>query len=156
MQEVQILHLADAPEHVNEVSEWLWREWAKADGYSLEDIIYRTQYAMQRDTIPQMLVAVCEGRAVGVVSLWLNDLKTRQDLSPWMATLYVKDEYRHMHIGQKLQLASIEAARRLDRYDWIYLITELDGYYEKTGWEFVGDAPVGQGETEHIYRYPLR
>ena len=38
----------------------------------------------------------------------------------------------------------------------LYLITELDNYYEKTGWEFVGDAPVGHGETEKIYRYPLK
>lgn len=154
-EEVKIVHLADAPEYMEEVSRWLWLEWAKADGYSLEEIIYRTRYACQRDTIPQMLVAVREGRPVGVVSLWLNDLKTRQDLSPWMATLYVKDEERNRHIGQKLQQASIEAVRALGRYPCLYLVTKLEGYYEKTGWVFVDKAPAGQGTFERIYRYDL-
>ena len=103
-----------------------------------------------------MLAAICGDTPVGVVSLWLSDVKTRQDLSPWMATLYVQDTYRNRHIGQALQRASLEAARALGRYDWLYLVTELDNYYEKTGWEFVCEAPVGHGHTEKIYRCPLR
>lgn len=151
--ETKIVNLADAPEFLEEVSRWLWLEWAKADGYTLEEIIYRTKYASQKDTVPQTLVAVRDGKPVGVVSLWLNDLKTRQDLSPWMATLYVKDEYRNLHIGQQLQKASIEAVRALNRYPCLYLITKLDNYYEKLGWQFVEKAPEGGGVMEKIYRY---
>ena len=135
--ETKIVNLADAPEFLEEVSRWLWLEWAKADGYTLEEIVYRTKYASQKDTVPQTLVAVRDGKPVGVVSLWLNDLKTRQDLSPWMATLYVKDEYRNLHIGQLLQRASIK----------------LDNYYEKLGWQFVEKAPEVGGVMEKIYRY---
>lgn len=155
MKQYQIKNLADAPEHMEEVSRWLWEYWAKADGYSLEEIVYRTRHACQRDTVPQMLVAVMDGQAVGTVSLWLNDAKTRQDLSPWMAVLYVKPELRNFHIGQALQKASIQAAQQLGRYDWLYLITELEDYYDKTGWEFVERIPVGHGHTEKVYRYPL-
>ena len=152
----QIINLADAPEHMEEVSRWLWEQWSRAKGFSPEDILYRTRHACQRDTVPQMLVAVMEGRPVGTVALWLTDVPTRLDLTPWMATLYVKPELRNYHIGQALQKASIEAAEKLRRYDWLYLITELDGYYEKTGWELVEHVPVGHGETEKIYRYPLK
>ena len=156
MDELQILNLADAPEHVEQVSRWLWEQWARDAGYSLEDVVFRTRHTMLRDTVPQQLVALWNGRAAGTVALWANDCKTRQDLTPWVAVLYVDPELRNKHIGQALQRASIEAARALGRYDWLYLITELDNYYEKTGWEFVGDAPVGHGETEKIYRYPLK
>ena len=52
--------------------------------------------------------------------------------------------------------SSIEAAEKLGRYDWLYLITELEDYYEKTGWEFVDHVPVGHGHTEKVYRYPLK
>ena len=38
-EEVKIVNLADAPEFMEEVSRWLWLEWAKADGYSLEEIV---------------------------------------------------------------------------------------------------------------------
>ena len=72
-----------------------------------------------------------------------------------MAVLYVKPEFRNFHIGQALQKASIQAAQQLGRYDWLYLITELEDYYDKTGWEFVERIPVGHGHTEKVYRYPL-
>lgn len=46
MSVIHIRNLADAPQHVEEVSRWLWEQWARADGYSLEDIVYRTRHAM--------------------------------------------------------------------------------------------------------------
>ena len=87
MSVIHIRNLADAPQHVEEVSRWLWEQWARADGYSLEDIVYRTRHAMGRRGVPQMLVAEEDGAPVGVVSLWHNDAKTRQDLTPWLAAL---------------------------------------------------------------------
>ena len=84
MSVIHIRNLADAPQHVEEVSRWLWEQWARADGYSLEDIVYRTRHAMRRRGVPQMLVAEEDGAPVGVVSLWHNDAKTRQDLTPWL------------------------------------------------------------------------
>ena len=82
MSVIRIRNLADAPQHVEEVSRWLWEQWARADGYRLEDIVYRTRHAMGRRGVPQMLVAEEDGAPVGVVSLWHNDAKTRQDLTP--------------------------------------------------------------------------
>ena len=35
MSVIHIRNLADAPQHVEEVSRWLWEQWARADGYSL-------------------------------------------------------------------------------------------------------------------------
>ena len=39
MSVIRIRNLADAPQHVEEVSRWLWEQWARADGYRLEDIV---------------------------------------------------------------------------------------------------------------------
>ena len=48
--------------------------------------------AINKNTVPQMYIAKYENEVVRVVSIWLNDLKTRQDLFLWMATLYVKEK----------------------------------------------------------------
>lgn len=156
MDNIRVLNLINAPEHVEEVSYWLWEEWGEAAGYSLDELVYRTRHCMEAEGVPQTLIALYEDQPVGVVSLWMNDLKTRQDLYPWMATLYVKPEYRNLKIGQKLQLASIEAARDTTDYPYLYLITEHDDYYEKTGWDFVETVPTGTGSFEKVYRYDLR
>ena len=58
MSVIHIRNLADAPQHVEEVSRWLWEQWARADGYSLEDIVYRTRHAMGRRGVPVAAEAV--------------------------------------------------------------------------------------------------
>lgn len=62
----------------------------------------------------------------------MNDLCARQDLFPWMATLYVKENFRSMGIGKLLQKKCIEKAKKMN-YKNLYLITEHENYYEKTG-----------------------
>lgn len=155
-QKIKIMNLADAPEYIDEVSYWLWEEWGEAGGYTLDELIYRTRHCLGRGGVPQMLIAKYGDEPAGVVSLWMNDLKTRQDLYPWLATLYVKNEYRNLKIGQALQLACIETVRDTTDYPYLYLITEHEHYYEKTGWEFVEMVPTGTGHTERVYLYNLR
>lgn len=102
-----------------------------------------------------MYIAKYKNEVVGIVSIWLNDLKARQDLFPWMATLYVKEEFRNMGIGKMLQQKCIEETKKMN-YKNLYLITEHKNYYEKMGWEYIEDAPLGDGNYERIYKYKLK
>lgn len=151
---IEISNLIDEQEYLEEVSEWIWKEWSKGHGAELEDIIYRSKHSINRDIIPQMYIAKYKNKVVGVVSIWLNDLTTRQDLFPWMATLYVKEEFRNMGIGKMLQQKCIEEARKMN-YKNLYLITEHENYYERTGWVFLENAPIGDGRHERIYKYEI-
>lgn len=40
-------------------------------------------------------------------------------------------------------------------YKNLYLITPLDNYYEKTGWQFLEKALLDNGCYEKIYKYNL-
>ena len=154
--EIKILNLIDEQEYIEEVSEWIWKEWSKCHGAKLEDIIYRSKHSLKKDGsgIPQMYIAKYKNKVVGVVSIWLNDLTARQDLYPWMAALYVKKEYRNMGIGKMLQNKCIEECKKM-KYKNLYLITDHINYYEKTGWEFLENSPLGNGNYTRIYRYNL-
>ena len=72
-----------------------------------------------------------------------------------MATLYVKEEYRNKGVGKKLQQVCIEYAKQ-KKYNYLYLITEHDNYYEKTWWEYMEDASLDNGKYERIYKYDLK
>ncbi len=152
--EIVIVNLADEQNFLPEVSEWIWKEWAGKNGAKLDDVIYRSQHSISKDDIPQMYIAKIKDEVVGVVSLWRNDLTSRQDLFPWLAGMIVKKEYRNNGIGKKLQQKCIEEAKRLG-YEYLYLITELDNYYEKMGWTFMEKAPMNNGEHVKIYSYKL-
>jgi len=152
--EIKIVNLADEQEFLPEVSEWIWKEWARKNGAKLEDVIYRSKHSIKKDDIPQMFIAKLENEVVGVVSLWRNDLTSRQDLYPWLAGMIVKQEYRNKGIGKMLQQKCIDEAKRLG-YNNLYLITELENYYEKMGWSFIENAPMNSGEYVKIYQYKL-
>lgn len=154
MDNIIIENLAERQEFLEIVSEWIYNEWEKSKGQKLEDSIYRSKHSINKEDIPQMYVAISDNVPVGVVSLWRNDLTSRQDLYPWLATLLVRDKYRNMGIGKMLQEKCIEVARNLG-YTNLYLITDHDSYYEKNGWEFLEYAPLNDGKITRIYQYKL-
>lgn len=154
MDKIEIFNLLDKMEYLEEVSEWIWKEWSLERGTTLEDIIYQSNHSLSKKGIPGMYIAVYKEEVVGVVSLWRNDLTARQDLYPWMATLYVKESFRNKEIGKMLQEKSIEVAKELG-YPYLYLITDHVGYYEKLGWNFLENAPLGNGKYTRIYQYDL-
>lgn len=155
MDNIEIYNLLDKTEYLEEVSKWIWKEWSLEKGAKLEDIIYRSNHSLNKKDVPSMYIAVCKKEVIGVVSLWRNDLTSRQDLYPWMATLYVKESFRNRGIGKQLQEKSIQIAKELG-YSYLYLITDHINYYEKFGWTFLEKAPLGNGKYTRIYQYNLK
>ena len=151
--EIEIVNLADETRHIDEVSMWLWEEWAKEGGTKLEDIIYRTKHSICRDKVPQVYIAKYKDELVGTVSIWHNDLISRQDLTPWLAALYIKKEYRGLGLGTILQEKVIDVVRALG-YKSLYLITDLYEYYERSGWNLLTNAPL-KDKTTKVYEYNL-
>lgn len=150
--EVKIVNLADRMDCLDTVVHWLWQEWAQDK--AIEYMRYSTLHNTQRDRIPMTFVALVGEEPAGTVSLWMNDLRCRQDLYPWMASLYVREGSRGCGIGTLLQAHAVEEAKRLG-YNDLYLFTEHKGYYEKFGWTFVEEAPKMNGEYTRIYRKSL-
>lgn len=154
IEQIEIVNLLDDKKYLEEVSEWIWKEWSEEKGAKKEDILYRSKHSLGYDKIPQMYIAKYNEEVIGVVSIWRNDIMSRQDLYPWMSTLIVKPEYRNKGVGKKLQEKCIEECKRL-KYENIYLITHHDNYYEKTGWEFLDNAPEIDGKYTKIYVHKL-
>jgi len=153
LNDIVVANLADEQQYIEEVSRWIWEEWSKEGGATLDEIIYRTKHSICKDKVPQMLIAKLGDELVGTVSIWHNDLTTRQDLTPWLAALYIKKEYRSIGLGKLLQDKTIELVRSLG-YEKLYLITHHDDYYEKTGWKFIERAP-NKGGSVKVYEYTL-
>jgi len=151
---ITIVNLADDMQYIEEASVCIWEQWHKGIGTQLDDIIYRTKHSIFKDRVPQMYIAKCDGEFAGVASIWNNDLMARQDLSPWLATVIIKEGYRNMGIGGLLQKKAIQVVKELG-YTSLYLVTDHEGYYEKHGWCFVEKAPAGQSVYKRLYRYDV-
>ncbi len=69
---------------------------------------------------------------IGFISLFPTDGEEHQELTPWYATMYVKEEYRGRGYSRLLHEALLKEAKKRG-YSKVYLKTDLKNYYEKWG-----------------------
>lgn len=144
-----IEQLAKHKEYTDTVINWIWNEWGDKNNYSFFESIVK--HSFSTDNLPITFVAILDGEIVGTVGLWRSDLVSRQDLFPWLSALYVKESYRGRKIGEKLQRFLIEYCKK-QGYKELFLYTDLDNYYEKTGWQRIEDGVEYSGESIKVYK----
>ena len=100
-------------------------------------------------------VFMAEGeRLLGTVGLWRCDLISRQDLYPWMAALYVAPEARGQGLAGKLQQHVIGYARA-QGYTELFLYSACRDFYERFGWQYIGEGLDYPASAVSLYRYDL-
>jgi GNAT superfamily N-acetyltransferase len=133
---INISLLADHPELAGTVSGWIFGEWGRlTPGSTLEKVETRFQTHLNRDRLPLTLVAMIGPIPAGTSSLVAHDISTRDDLSPWLAGVYVSPEFRNQGIGTALVREAERHATRL-RLSRLYLFTpDKEGFYARLGWK---------------------
>jgi predicted N-acetyltransferase YhbS len=89
--------------------------------------------------LPITFIALHGDELVGTVGLWRCDLISRQDLTPWLAALYVDESQRGSGLGLRLQ-QHVQDYSRQAGFNELYLYSDFSGYYERHGWHYIGDA----------------
>lgn len=157
---IRIGKLCNYPSSLGTLAGWAHKEW-----YAQRDVPYK---AVERDferrmnsaRPPMSFVALHGNIACGMVSLKIKDLLTRQDLSPWLSSLYVLPEYRKKGIGKSLISVVVREASILG-YHRIFLFADhrdaehLAEYYISLGWEFFSDAKDSFGNNVTIFAYNM-
>ncbi|HLC92684.1 MAG TPA: GNAT family N-acetyltransferase [archaeon] len=154
MDKLEIKNLAYCKKHVPAISKWMWEEWDKKNGIPLKAIEYRTRHCLGKKSIPMTFVGIVNERPVATVSLWRNDVNSRQDLFPWLAALFVAPEMRKLGLGREMQEFALAKAGELG-FGKIYLMTSYKNYYEKNGWKFIDMAPLESRKKTRIYSHKL-
>ena len=87
---------------------------------------------------------------IGFISIFPTDGEERKDLSPWYATMYVKEDYIRKGYSKILNTAILEEAKKRG-FKKLYLKTDLINYYEKFGATFLDTLNNG----EKLYYFNL-
>lgn len=80
---------------------------------------------------------------IGFISIFPTDGDERNDLSPWYATMYVKEEFRGKGYSKILNDAILREAKNIG-FKKLYLRTNLINYYEKFGALFLENLSNGE------------
>ncbi len=135
---MQIDYLANWPGLIPELAALLHQEWADLYQAAGIDEAQLQQVLTERtalDTLPITLLLVNDGALVGAGSIKLTEPGTKEGLSPWLAGILVKPQYRGLGFGRDIVLALEAKARQLG-VEALYLSadTAVD-FYLALGWQ---------------------
>ena len=136
--QITVAALADRQDALPLFTELLHYEWGRFRGRTPDQTERRLRGSLRSDAMPMALMASCGDEPGGVVFLRKRDLGERQDLGPWLSSLFVIPSLRGRGVGKALARAVEDKAREL-AYDDLYLFTpNLESYFHRLGWRSLG------------------
>ena len=125
------------PDLVPQVVDWLREEFWHVGSPSREQQI--AAMLAQPDHSEETFVLLDENVPVGTASLVNNDLPSRPDLTPWLASVLVLPLFRGKGYSAPLVRRVEEAATLSATILWLYTWS-AEPVYAKLGWQRVGPA----------------
>lgn len=147
---MQVVPLADHKAFVRELAELHHAEWSHFNpSLTLEARAEAIAKAAGREGIPSIFIAITGDELIGSAALVQQDMKTRLDLSPWLASVYVKEKFRRQGVASALIDRCESEAARSGVTTW-YLYTEFASkLYDNLGWSLMERCEY-QGVTVSI------
>ncbi|MEZ5216406.1 MAG: GNAT family N-acetyltransferase [Ilumatobacteraceae bacterium] len=146
---IEIVELCDHPEVGPLLARWHAAEWSHLYDEWDEDAA-RTEFASmsQPGRVPTTYVAF-EGRrrdlgaVLGSISIVeTDDLAGFEHLTPWLASLYIREDRRGSGVGSLLVAHLVEQARRMSLTRLHLFTAGQEAYYAAKGWEVLARVSV--------------
>lgn len=132
---MSIVDLRQEPQHLDTLAQWHFAEWSYLNpGESLAQRQQRMHSYLAEETIPSTYVYRHEGQLAGSAAIVHHDMDTHGELSPWLASVYVKPELRGKGIGSQLvrQIMRVAAESGIKE---LFLFTDGGkNFYARLGW----------------------
>ena len=97
------------------------------------------------DKLPKIRALIINDTVIGFYEINEKDGIDDEEYTPYLANVYVKEEYRKRGYSTILINDSIKYAKQLG-YEDLYLHSKQKNYYEKYGFEFIGIIKTKHGE----------
>lgn len=145
---VKIYNIKEKTEFLREVAILTQKEWGKKINSKKEfeeKINKKIKKIINNFDNPLYckLLLLDNNNLIGFISIFPTDGEERKDLSPWYATMYVKEIYRGKGYSKILHNAIIEEAKKRG-FKKLYLKTDLINYYERFGAIFLDTLNNGE------------
>ena len=146
---MEFYKLKDKREYKENVGENVYRAFVEGKkDMTLEDVMKRLEHV-------ETIVAVEDNKCLGSVAIFENDLTSRKDLTPWLASLIVTPESRDKKVGAQL-MDQVKIEVKKQGYDKLYLRTgNAHEYYLKRGWNLVEMTLDESGNKIGVYEFTL-
>ncbi|MBX3747841.1 MAG: GNAT family N-acetyltransferase [Verrucomicrobiae bacterium] len=141
-------YLADSRQFLPELARWHHEEWGWLHpGDTVEARAVRLEGECGRGAIPTVLVAMEGQKLLGSSMLVAQDMESRPQWSPWLASVFVAPDRRGEGIGTALVRRAMEEAARM-KVGRLYLYTpSAERFYTRLGWSLIERTPYHGAEV---------
>ena len=135
---VTIVSLAGRPDLIPAGARWQWQEWGRARDRRLASVERDVQPLARHNGPEAGFVLLEDDIPVGTACLTMEDLDTRPDLSPWLASVFVEPAHRGRgHASALVRAVEQAALARGHSHMWLFTWTTVP-LYERLGWVVIG------------------
>ncbi|VEF47616.1 GCN5-like N-acetyltransferase [Bacillus freudenreichii] len=147
---MKIINVREQQEFKEIAIKYIQSKWAK--DYNKKVYENCINHCITTDSpLPVWYLVEDSSNIIGCAGLISNDFISRMDLWPWICALYIEERYRGRSLGRELlSRAKVDAAKA--GFNNVYLCTDLIGFYEKYGFNYIGDGYHPWGSSSRIYQ----
>jgi GNAT superfamily N-acetyltransferase len=138
--DITVDYLANHRELADELARFSWAEWQSVyeqRGQTFADAMSTYRERVNINCLPLALVAFAGEQLIGTVSLKVQDLDIRPEITPWLGGLFVIPESRRRGVASLLMQRAVEEARRLNLARLFLWTSSAESLYLKLGWQRV-------------------
>ena len=140
---MKVISIKNNDLYLREYIEICNKEWGEYHSDLNKYIEDKLTSIKNNNEVIEVLGLINNNEMIGFISLFMEDDNERIDLSPWYATMYVKEKYRGNNYSKILNDSLIEKAKELG-YKRIYLKSNLINYYEKFNAKYIETLNNGE------------
>ena len=147
---IPVTPLRDRPELVARAATWFAEKWGLPEGEYRASMEACCAADPCGSPVPQWYIALDDERIVAGAGVIENDFHERRDLAPNVCAVFVEPDRRGRGIAREL-LAFLCDDMASHGVSTLYLLTDLDSFYERLGWRFREMVRDAEGELGRMY-----
>ncbi|MDA6072099.1 GNAT family N-acetyltransferase [Flavobacterium sp. AC] len=149
---MRIISVRENPEYKDKTIQYFQNSWPEIAPIIYEDCI--THSINAKDSLPQWYLLELNEKVIGCAGLITNDFISRMDLYPWICAIFIDEKYRGNNYSNLLIKKAKEDSKKAG-FKNLYLCTDHTGFYEKSGFSYIGQGYHPWEEESRIYQIDL-